>query len=309
MSPNVGMVRNSVKIHNYFANISHLVARVRAMLGSRYDNRMGAFDWDLHMRLRENGAKQICPQEYKYWRETGIAFTFPEYGQSDPNKTFAVGLSRNGESFTHRGVVGDITTGPYISFGVNCPDEKLTHSMHGVNDFRSTDITERNVYEIMYELQHKKDYLLDVNDFHKYGSCVLETGKLLNKDQTRTETVEVCRYDQPLIPSENVKIHLLSVEDVLKIQTKHDHERRYDNVVISSNYFSFLKDDFSRLLKENSLIYFETIQLTSFSKDESSKVTAQIKDYAKSMSLKPLTNFAINKPYSVIKYKYASETQ
>ncbi|XP_053686653.1 dynein axonemal assembly factor 3 homolog [Sabethes cyaneus] len=282
-------------------NVAHYWdARVRNMLGARYDNKMGTFDWDLHMRLRENGAKQICPQEYKHWRNTGIAFTFPEYEQSDPNKTMAVGLSRNGNSFMHRGIVGDITTGPYISFGNRCPEEKLTASKHGVNDFRSTDVTERNIHEIIYEIQEKRDYILDATDIHQYGTYVLDMGKNLNKEQTRSEPIEACRYDLPLLSAENLRIHFLPVEDITKIQSKAEHSNKYDIVVIASNYFSFLKDDFTTILKDGSLVCFETRQLTAFHKDEISEFNTQIKDYAKTCSLAPITNFAVNIPHSVI---------
>ncbi|XP_062542986.1 dynein axonemal assembly factor 3 homolog [Armigeres subalbatus] len=284
-------------------------ARVRAMLGTRYDHKMGAFDWDLHMRIRENGAKQICPQEYKHWRNTGIAFTFPEYEQSDPNKTFAVGLVRNGAVYMHRGMVGDVTSGPYASFGVKCAEDRLLHSQHGVNDFRSTDVTERNVLEIMYELQEQKDYTLNEKDIHQYGSFVLEQGQNLNKDLIRTESVECCEYNEPLIQCENVKIHFLSVEYLLKIQTQQEHRNKYDIIVIANNYFSFLKEDFPQLFAPNALICFETRQLTTFSKDEISQFLTQIKDYAKAHSLQPLTNFAINVPHSIIRYRSISQTQ
>ncbi|XP_038121479.1 dynein assembly factor 3, axonemal homolog [Culex quinquefasciatus] len=291
-------------------NVAHYWdARVRAALGTRYDNKMGAFDWDLHMRLRENGAKQVCPQEYKHWRDTGIAFTFPEYEQSDPNKTMAVGLSRNGDSYMHRGLVGDISTGPYISFGVKCPEEKLASSKHGVNEYRSTDVTERNVFEIMYEIQERKDYEFDAKDIHKYGSYVLDSGKNLNKDQIRAEPVEAYKYDQPLIPCENVKINFLPVEDVLKIQTKANQRNKYDIIVVANNYFSFLKDDFPHLFKDGALVCFETRQFTTFSKEEISAFTTQIRDYAKDCHLKPLTNFGINIPYSILKYRNISQTQ
>ncbi|XP_058835466.1 dynein axonemal assembly factor 3 homolog [Topomyia yanbarensis] len=291
-------------------NVAHYWdARVRAMLEARYDHKMGAFDWDLHMRLRENGAKQICPQEYKHWRDTGVAFTFPEYEQSDPNKTIAVGLSRNGDSFMHRGVVGDITTGPYISFGIKCPEDKLAHSMHGVNDFRSTDITERNVFEIMHEIQEKQDYILDTNDIHKYGSYVLDTGKNMNKDHPRTETPDACKYDQPFIPTEQIKINFLSIDEVLKLQTRPAHRAKYDVVVIASNYLSFLKEDFPELFKDLCLVCFETCQFTTFHKDEITKFNTRIKDYAATCSLKLLTNFAINVPHSIIRYRNISQTQ
>lgn len=36
--------------------------RVRKLLGSRYDYRIGQFDWDLNIVLKERGASQVCSQ-------------------------------------------------------------------------------------------------------------------------------------------------------------------------------------------------------------------------------------------------------
>jgi dynein assembly factor 3, axonemal len=50
--------------------------QLRSGLGARYDHRNGAFDWDLHMKLKDQGAERICTQEYKQWRETGEIIFF-----------------------------------------------------------------------------------------------------------------------------------------------------------------------------------------------------------------------------------------
>ncbi|KFB48714.1 AGAP007214-PA-like protein [Anopheles sinensis] len=277
--------------------------RTRTQLGVRYDHRNGAFDWDLQMRLRENGAKQICPQEYKHWRETGIAFTFPEYEQSDPNKTFAVGLVRKGKTFHHRGSVGDNSTGPFISFGQRCPEERLTRSKHGVNDFRSTDITERNIMQIMYEIKERQAYQFDPKDIHQYGPHKLDTGKNLNKHEARSEVLEAARYDGPMIGCENLKIFFLSVEDVLRVQVDVKYAGKFDAVFVASNYFRLLKPGFRANWKPDCLLCFETRQLTTFSKDEIAEHNEAIKTFAKHEVLQPVTNFAINKNYSVHFYK------
>ncbi|GFG33792.1 hypothetical protein Cfor_05135 [Coptotermes formosanus] len=49
--------------------------RVRQHLGTRYDSRVGVFDWDYHMKLRSCGAEHITAREYKGWRNSGVAFT------------------------------------------------------------------------------------------------------------------------------------------------------------------------------------------------------------------------------------------
>uniref|UniRef100_A0A182YML5 Dynein assembly factor 3, axonemal homolog n=1 Tax=Anopheles stephensi TaxID=30069 RepID=A0A182YML5_ANOST len=278
--------------------------RLRVQLGVRYDHRNGAFDWDLQMRLRENGATQVCPQEYKHWRETGVAFTFPEYEQSDPNKTFAVGLVRNGKGFVHRGSVGDNLTGPYAAFGQKCAEERLSRSKHGVNDFRSTDITERNVLQIMYEIQERQHYRFDPKDIHQFGSHQLDTGKNLNKHDARTEPVEAVRYNKPLLPCENLTVHLLSVEDVLRMHELDRFKAKFDAIFVASNYFGLLKDGFSRMWKDSCLLCFETRQLTVFSQDEIKEHIEQIKAYAQKQSLAAVTNFSINKTHSVLSYKH-----
>uniref|UniRef100_A0AAG5DF17 Dynein assembly factor 3, axonemal homolog n=1 Tax=Anopheles atroparvus TaxID=41427 RepID=A0AAG5DF17_ANOAO len=277
--------------------------RTRAQLGERYDHRKGAFDWDLQMRLRENGAKQICPQEYTHWRETGIAFTFPEYEQSDPNKTFAVGLLRKGNAFQHRGLVGDNTTGPFISFGQRCHEERLMRSKHGVNDFRSTDITERNIMQIMYEIKEKQPYQFDPKDIHQYGPHKLDTGKNLNKHEARSEALEAVRYDSPMVACDNLKIFFLSVEDVLRVQADARYAGKFDAVFMASNYFRLLKNEFRTAWKAHCLLCFETRQLTTFSKEEITEHNDAIKTLATNAALQPVTNFAINKKHSVHFYK------
>uniref|UniRef100_A0A182TKG3 Dynein assembly factor 3, axonemal homolog n=1 Tax=Anopheles melas TaxID=34690 RepID=A0A182TKG3_9DIPT len=279
--------------------------RLRVQLGERYDHRNGAFDWDLQMRLRENGAKQVCPQEYKHWRETGIAFTFPEYEQSDPNKTFAVGLVRNGKGFLHRGSVGDNMTGPYIAFGHKCAEERLSRSKHGVNDFRSTDVTERNVLQIVYEIQNRKPYCFDPKDIHQYGAHQLDAGKNLNKHEARTESADAIHYNKPLLRCENLTIHFLSVEDVLRMHEMERFAGKFDVVFVASNYLGLVKDGFNRTWKENCLVCFETRQLTVFSKEEIKEHTDKIKAFAQKESLAAATNFSINKNHSILLYKRA----
>lgn len=145
---------------NRFAMADYWAQRVRTDLGERYDHRAGAFDWDLQMRLRDNGVRRVCSQEYRHWRETGVAFAWPEYEQTVPNKTLAADVHAVGEggreaelAFRHRGYVGDVQTGPYAAFGERCADAVMLAEEHGTNRYRATDIAERNVLGLMYELQ------------------------------------------------------------------------------------------------------------------------------------------------------------
>ncbi|KAG8140452.1 hypothetical protein E2320_003154 [Naja naja] len=66
--------------------------RLRQYLGTRYDSRRGVCDWDLTMKLHEHG---------------------------------------KGEPIPARGYWGDITTGPYITFGIEAEDPTLLKTING----------------------------------------------------------------------------------------------------------------------------------------------------------------------------------
>lgn len=278
----------------------------RVQLKERYDYRNGAFDWDLHMRLKENGAKQICTQEYKHWRECGVAFTFPEFEYALPNKTFAMEIRRNGDNWFHRGYVGDMSTGPFITFGIDCSEEKLLKSNFGTNECRSTDITERNLYEIMWEIKHqtKYDSKNDKKNFRKLGAVTLKVGDNPCAARSFEDTdMNLMKYDKPLMSFNNVKVHFLSVDDILNITKKHHFQHKFNVVFVAHNYFSFLKDDFVEILKTPSLVLFETKKFSTLKKEEVAKNIEEIKNYAKNINLKPVTNFSLNLVNSVIKFK------
>lgn len=279
----------------------------RYHLKERYDSRTGAFDWDLHMRLKTYGATQICSQEYNHWRECGVAFTFPEYENSYPNKTFVVDLRKNGKEFLHRGYVGDMAVGPYISFGLECPDEKMLSSKYGTNQCRATDITERNLYEVFYELkmQEKFDPAKDNKNFREYGAVRLQLGNNFDVDKVVSEEKNnLISYEKPLKSFKNVKIHLMSVDDVLNIQKKHQYQNKFDIVFVATNYFAFLKDDFKEIFADKCLVMFETKKYSVLKKEQITENIEGIKKYCKNTEcLEPITCFNLNIVNSMIKYK------
>lgn len=279
----------------------------RLQLKERYDHREGAFDWDLQMKLRNNGVKQICSQEYKHWRETGIAFTFPEYEHTMPNKTFAMDLRRNGKQWFHRGYVGDMTVGPYISFGLECADEAMLKSNFGTNQCRSTDITERNIYEMIWELQHgqKYDSSMDNKTFRQYGAVKLSVAESPSAGRVFDDiSVNLQKYDMPLknLPS-NVKIYFLPIEDVLDITKKHQFHQKFDIAFVAHNYVSFLKNDFVQLLNDCSILLLETRKYSVMKQSEINEAIQGMKKVCTEMKLKPITNFSLNIIPSILKYK------
>lgn len=288
---------NVFDIRNYWEN------RNRNLLKTRYDNRHGVFDWDLQMRLKDYGAEQICSQEYKHWRDVGVAFVFPEYEQAMPNKTLAADLCRNGTQYRHRGYVGDITIGPFTTFGLKCDDANLLRSEHGANFFRASDVTERNVFEIMYEIQERRSYESSRNDLHQFGTTVLDMGTTMPPVNPDCNEIDLKKYEEPTIPVDNVTITFLHLDDTMAVQNRENLKEFFDVVFVARNYFSFLKEDFANIFKDKCLIMFETRQYSTLRKEEIAEDLKKIKEYAKVLNLSPVTNYAINKSLPLVKYK------
>lgn len=277
----------------------------RQQLKERYDYRDGAFDWDLQMKLHEYGAKQICPQEYKHWRGTGIAFVFPEYEHTLPNKTFAMDLRRVGQQWFHRGYVGDMSVGPFISFGLECSDAKMQKSNFGTNQCRATDVMERNVYELMWEIQSGERYdpSSDNKHFRAYGAVKLQNETQVAQRISDDAALNLMKFDKPLTSMENVKIYFLSVEEILNIQTKEQFQEKFDIVFVAHNYFTLLKEDFVKVLGAHSLMLLETKKYSTMRQNEINESIESMKKFCKELGLKSTTSSSLNFVPSVLKYK------
>ncbi|XP_031641285.1 dynein assembly factor 3, axonemal homolog [Contarinia nasturtii] len=272
--------------------------RLRQHLRERFDCRQGAYDWDLQMRLKDNGAQQICSQEYKHWRETGIAFTFPEYSQSHANKTFALQPSK----LNAGGYMGEITIGPFCAYGLSCQDQKLLKSNYGQNEYRATDITERNLLELFYEIHEQQPATPDVLVTHKLGMAKINTGKIFEAKTHEIDYNDLKKFNEPLILTDQIKISFLSMADAQTLVDGNKFHQNFDVVFIGRNYFPIVKKELAKVLASNALILFETAQFSIQRKPEINTFLMKIRDMAKEMNLKAISNFNINLPLSVAKF-------
>lgn len=273
----------------------------RQMLKDRFDSRHGIYDWDHQMRLKENGAQQICTQEYGHWRETGIAFTFPEYRQSHANRTFAIQTPMDRKQM-HR-YIGDMTIGPFCTFGLACNDKNLLRSNYGQNMYRSTDITERNLFELFYEIHEQKPFESELFASHKLGAIKIDTGKILDSESTLDiQATDLKQFNRPTISTPNVRITFLSMHDAQSLIDGQKFQKYFDIVFVGRNYFPILKVEFSQIFKPLALILFETAQLTVQRKPEIAEFLQKIRKMSKEMHLKSISNFNINTPLPVAKF-------
>ncbi|RHZ16707.1 hypothetical protein DYB37_003420 [Aphanomyces astaci] len=84
-------------------------------------------DWEVPLRQRCNTFLEVfgnaLVQQFKEWRNTGIAFEFGDQQYTAPNRTMASytdAVKKGHGSVSCRGYWLDIVVGPYISFGVDC---------------------------------------------------------------------------------------------------------------------------------------------------------------------------------------------
>lgn len=290
---------------NVFNVVAYWETRLRETLKMRYDHRNGAFDWDLMMRLKEYGAKQICSQEYQHWRENGVAYTFPEFEYSMPNKSLVVGLIRDGEtSYRHRGYTGDMSVGPYAGFGLDCDDPKLLTSNHGVNVCRATDVTYRNLLAIFYEVGEKKK-LENVEDCPAFGSVVLETGKSF-QHKLCDQNEELAKFNEPLLEVAGISVKFVSNDDILEIGKGVKFRNKFDVIAVGNTHFPFVQSvEFQNIFNEKCLVVFETRQISTMKKEQISEFLGEIKKFGYQINgLELVTKFTINRPYPSVVYKY-----
>lgn len=237
--------------------------RIRKFLTIRYDARIGVFDWDLHMRLHLAGANQICPQEYKHWRETGVGFTWLDSDVSKPNRTLVAGVVPSGVTFLHHGYIGDITTGPFISFGLQCENEEMLKQMNKMNINRATDVTEYNLKHMFYELLNKEkcSYETDSKDL-KMGIIVVDLPNTrIVENQTNLEGANLKKSGKTsnsCVYLENVKINFMSASNLDRMQYKDEFHKRFNIIYFASTFINQLDpENISKVADDKCLLIIE----------------------------------------------------
>ncbi|KAJ8364295.1 hypothetical protein SKAU_G00131260 [Synaphobranchus kaupii] len=134
-------------------------SRVRHHLGTRYDSRLGCFDWDLTMKLHQKGCGVINKQQYVRWRETGVAFEMREglYQTTNHSLISTRLFNHRGDRVGIRGYWGDIVSSPYLSFGIETDIKALLQIQNGQYTKTAQDISYHNVQELFQALMCRSD--------------------------------------------------------------------------------------------------------------------------------------------------------
>lgn len=249
------------KINNGFDVINMWDRRVRNYLGVRYDHRNNLFDWDLHMNLhRIDGGNRVTGQEYIYWRDTGVAFTFMETDCTEPNYTFALALANDGDKITAVDYFGDMLNGPYSSFGLDCEDEDMlkTGNMRPLK--RSTDLTERNLTRMFFEIENRKPYKHRGETTDDLGVIITELPnvKIQGTPTTASTRVTVKSERYPSIDVEDVEIHFFPRTAMADYPTLDRYKNYFDIMYCGHMYFEKMNSDIASMVKDGGVILMET---------------------------------------------------
>lgn len=199
--------------------------------------------------------------------------------------------------------MGDIQTGPFCTFGLRTRDERLTKSAHGENDYRSTDVTERNLLELFHEIQAREAYEHNTDISRRYGAVRLQMGNRFTWNECDIDVMQ--EYDQPWLQIEGVKINFLSADEVFTLQdTNGRWHNFFDVAFVGHNYFAFIKPTFTEALRENALLIMETKLLTLARKEAVAEFEEKLKNFAKTANLTNCLNYnAINAHFTAMKFR------
>ncbi|XP_053545917.1 dynein axonemal assembly factor 3 [Bombina bombina] len=245
----------------------------RQYLGRRYDSRNGAYDWDLTMKLQDRGAGVIHSREYCNWRENGVAFMNREGNYDVPNKTLAsqVTVVQNGTKVHTRGYWGDITTSPYIAFGIESEDKSLFKKANGVHVKTAQDISLYNITALFYELITGQKYSLpststksEETKLSKLSPEQSDSKRKITESNNREITPE--NQSQPtrkndFLPLNDVEIHFLPLSWVNELHHKSKFLKLFNLIYFSCRTVHFLKPQFKQISAYKATL---VLELTKF---------------------------------------------
>ena len=252
---------------NSFDIVTAWNERIRKDLGVRYDSRFGVYDWDYHMRYHCFGAEVLKSQEYQRFRERGMSYYFEDTDPCMPNNTLASAIFPSGSKILSYGYLGDITTGPYPAFGFHCEDEEMFKKVNGQLPKTATDVTERNLMRIFFELQNQKPFVPSSdNSDHCIPVVYLDTSHKLKLISDLPESMDSNRIrikdaweEYNSIDTNNCNIKFLPTTALKDYPQKLDYENFFDVVFIcQTTVLKYLKPEMIKMFKSNCRILIDT---------------------------------------------------
>lgn len=207
--------------------------RIRKSLKTRYDCREGVFDWDYYMVLKPRGIINLTIQEYRFWRNNGIAFTWLEGEPARSNPTLLNNIMQHGSGFIHYAYLGDIINGPFFTWAIS--EKKNTK-------LRATDIAEGEVMRAIHEIKMKEPLCKIYVGAHRDASILngtiisdmpdieMECESWTNSNKSKLNKEKISWVD---IPRHKVIFHPASSLETLK--SKCDYVNKFHLIWVAHN--------------------------------------------------------------------------
>ncbi|CAB4020560.1 Hypothetical predicted protein [Paramuricea clavata] len=251
--------------------------RLRKYLEVRYDYRNNVYDWDYNMALHSK-APIIRFQEYKVWRDQGVAFELREDASYETtNRSLASGLvvTKDSEKCGSRGYWGDIINSPYLAFGIESDEESLFEKKNDVYVKSARDISAHNVTSFMYEIMNRQKYEPVKQHSTARGKQeqatiqeVIEEVEELQVTEKDIGTEE--KQDAGYIATDNVKVYFLPLNCVPDLQKKSKYRELFNLVYFSNSTVHLCTPEVKALFSQHSMLILETTKFMIDLKEEQS---------------------------------------
>ncbi|XP_069494165.1 dynein axonemal assembly factor 3 [Ambystoma mexicanum] len=279
--------------------------RNRQYLGTRYDSRKGAYDWDLSMKLYDREVSVLNKQEYYRWREKGVAFELRDGIYDIPNKSLASGLllKLKGEKIPARGYWGDVATGPFITFGIETEAQSLLKKANGVHTKSAQDISLHNITALFHELTTNTRYNpTPVEDEHPLCQIteVEEAAEEVEEESKHPSDKEgtTCGSEIPLASPEkpgemskdedfdslcpkNVRVHFLPLSCVRDLHLKSKYQKLFNLIYFSCSMVHQLTPELKLICAPKATLLLElTKYMVDLRKEQLSNFSTRVTELA-----------------------------
>ena len=253
--------------------------RLRNYLAVRYDYRNNVYDWDYNMALHSK-ASIIRFQEYKIWRDQGVAFELREDASYEvANRSLASGLvvTKGTEKYGSRGYWGDIINSPYLAFGTESDEKSLFEKKNNVFVKSARDVSVYNVTSCMHEIMNHEKYQPvkqrgdagDTKEPARIQEVIEEVEELeVTEKDGRTEETQA---NTDYIPTENAKVYFLPLNCVADLQKKSKYEGLFNLVYFSNSMVHLCTPEINTLFSQNAMLILETTKFMLDLKEGQSK--------------------------------------
>lgn len=250
------------------------------------------------MRFHYVGGKQVCNPEYRNFRLNGLAFTWLESEPTKTNRSLVCAVLANGENFAHYGYLGDMRTGPYIAYGLDCEDKNFLKSTNGINAYRATDVTERNLRQIFSELENQQEYVHQTTTDLNCGPVLTKASDVTVVD-VRDSGDKTKKRCNKCIELGEASIKFISMDNAKRTSK---YGAMFDIIYVGASNLQHIDAGFIREKAKNgtSLVILENQKFVLSLRDEDLKEhNKKIEDTLQDLELQA-------KPFDVLKDDYAT---